>query len=210
MTIDDLLDQSRPRITARSPRLLRDLNLLTAEAAERGHHSRFRRRTVIAAVLTVSLFGLASAAVASGHLPFAWRAATGTHCSILSADVSLAGPANWNELAYRSSTDAQRKAALQEANRFLRGYDYSKVNVQAAIAEYAQEHSREMAAIPIDEADPAPEPVGDELEQVALEYHVTTAMRSHIESLGLPFGVLQPAYDTNGEIGPDGVFRCTS
>jgi hypothetical protein len=210
MGLDDLLDQSQPSIAVRTPQLIEDLHLLATETTAMQSTWRYRRRGVAISMAAIALVGLGTGVAATGHLPFYWRGATGNHCSIISATASLAGQTNWNTQAFRTSTPAQRQAAVKEANRYLASYDFSAVNISAAIDEFELAWARETTATQPPRSDPAPKPVGDDLEQQAIQNHVTTDLRGHLEKLGLPFGVLEPAYEYNGAVGTDGIFRCSS
>ena len=55
MTLDELLDNSRPQITQRTPELLADLRLLASEPSAKQSKPKVRRRATIAAFLAVSV-----------------------------------------------------------------------------------------------------------------------------------------------------------
>ena len=77
MTLDELLDNSRPQIAQRTPELLADLRLLASEPSAKQSEPKVRRRATVAAFVALSVVGLGTAAVASGHLPFGWTTTTG-------------------------------------------------------------------------------------------------------------------------------------
>ena len=208
MTLDELLDNSRPQIAQRTPELLDDLCLLARETSAKSSQPRGRRRATIASLVAIAVFGLGTAAVASGHLPFGWTTTTGGHCLITSASVIMADPTTTgSEAAFQHSTTAQREAAVKEANRYLTGYEFAGIDVPSAVATWKRSEAAAIAAQPV-ASERQPRLEGDELEVEAMRYRVQSDLKTHIEKLGLPFDALMPSFESTGTVGPDGVFRC--
>jgi len=209
MTLDELLDNSRPQIAQRTPELLADLRLLASEPSAKQSEPKVRRRATVAAFVALSVVGLGTAAVASGHLPFGWTTTTGRHCFITSASAALTDPTTtWSAAASQHSTAAQREATVREANRYLRGYDFAAIDVPSAEATWKRAEAAAIAAQPV-ASERQPRLEGDELEVEAMRYRVQSDLKRHIEKLGLPFDVLMPSFEYTGTRGTDGVFRCS-
>jgi hypothetical protein len=207
MDLDDLLATANPPTIERGRALLDDLDGLVLEARAARRQKRRTAHWTIAGVTAVAIFGTGTAAVASGLLPFGWTSKQGGRCLITSATVEIAGIANYNAAAFASTTVKQRQDTLQEARRYLAGYDYKAIDVNAAITTW----QRAAASVIAGQSDPSerqPRLEGDALENEALIYRVESDLNAHLKQLGLHPEVVTTSVEYTGRTGADGVFRC--
>lgn len=207
MDLDEMLAMANPTVIERGRGLLDDLDGLALEARAARSRKRRAARWTIVGVAAVAVFGTGSAAVASGFLPFGWTSEQGGRCLITSVAVEIAGAADDNEAAFASTTAKQRRDTLLEARRFLAGYDYEAINVDAAIATWQRAEAAAIADQP-DPSERAPLLEGDLLENRALNYRIGLDLEAHLKKWGLHPEVLVSTGSFTGEVGTDGVFRC--
>lgn len=170
MDLDEMLATANPTVIERGRGLLDDLDGLALEARAARSRKRRAARWTIVGVAAVAVFGTGSAAVASGFLPFGWTSEQGGRCLITSVAVEIARAADDNEAAFASTTAKQRRDTLLEARRFLAGYDYEAINVDAAIATWQRAEAAAIADQP-DPSERAPLLEGDLLENRTRPQH---------------------------------------
>ena len=207
MDLDEMLGAANPSTVERSQALLEDLSGLALEARATRRGKRRAVRWTIAGVASAAVFGVGSAAVAAGLLPFGWTSKQGGHCMITSATVQIAGIATSNEAAFASTTPKQRQETLHEASRYLAGYDYKAIDIAAAVATWRRAEAVAIAGQP-NPAEKQPRLEGDELESQSIIHRVELDLDAHLTNLGLNPQVLTPDFGYTGRVGTDGVFRC--
>jgi hypothetical protein len=186
MNLDDLLDQSAPPVSQRTPALRSELNdlVLTTEAAARPR--RFLRTASVSLVAIAALGCGTTAAMASGIIPtpswIPWVTTSQTNCEMYFV-VEAAGLAG--EPKTRTYSVAEGEHAARVANDFLASFDYTTIDKAAVIREYQAREDEAIAALP-DPAERPPRTTGSELEIAAVGAQVAKELRAHLESQGIP------------------------
>jgi hypothetical protein len=207
MDLDEMLATANPPTIERGQALLDDLDELVGEARAARRRKRRVARWSIVGVAAAAIFGTGTAAVATGHLPFHWTSEQGGRCVITSATVEIGVLADDNLAAFASTTAKERLDTVQEARRYLAGYDYRAIDVNAAITTWQRAEAVAIAHQP-DPSERAPRLEGDLLENRALIYRVGLDLQAHLKERGFNPDVLTSGLETNGQVGTDGVFRC--
>ncbi|MEU4195238.1 hypothetical protein AB0E69_25290 [Kribbella sp. NPDC026611] len=168
MELDDLLGKSAPPLTPRTAALEHDLHrmVVDAEAAARPRRRRLRAGAIGGLATTAIAIGT-GAAMATGLVPtptwVPWTTPSGSQCRIqvTVSPVVDERPGDGEPLAHGHS-EADKQAALNEANRFLNSFDYSSIDQAAAIRKFQKAEDAANAGEP-DPAERQPRITGDDL-----------------------------------------------
>ncbi|WP_243057721.1 hypothetical protein [Nocardioides sp. SR21] len=197
MDLDQLLDESAPPVTPRTPRLERDLHDLVAAAEAAGTRSRWPGRVAVAAGVTAGVLGLGAAASAAGILPGwpSFSTSSGQTCSIEVWAEELA-PGE-GEPSSSTFTAAEREETLAAARAYLDDFDYGAVDRDEAIAAW-QGAERRVRAAQDDPAERQPRLTGDDLEVTAVSRWVIDHLRTHLATEGLDIRAVMVGTSTTG------------
>ncbi|ADB35607.1 hypothetical protein Kfla_6615 [Kribbella flavida DSM 17836] len=168
MDLDHLLDSSAPPIARRTADLERELHRLVLDAESAARPRRRSLRIGLAGALATVVIGAGTAGgMAVGLVPaphwVPWTTPAGSQCSIeftVSPVVDL--PPGDGDARSRGHSAAEKQAAVAEANRFLKSFDYSSIDQAAAIREFQKAEDAAIAGQP-DPAERQPRTTGDDL-----------------------------------------------
>lgn len=139
-SLDSMLTDSAPPITARTADLERGLHALVTDAESCAAPARrgLRSRLAISGLTAVGLFGLSAGASAAGVLPTPeWAPWYENPATTHTQTTASGGVCEFSyaikEVNKDSVNPAAQAAAVAEATDFLRRFDFSAINVSEAI-----------------------------------------------------------------------------
>lgn len=185
MDLDELLDLAAPPTARRTDGLQRELRLLVREAESRARPQRRRLRAALVGVAAAGAVGLGTAtAMAAGVVPtpgwVPWTTDSGSTCEMQ----FTARPLDAGAHSKQRHTDAERRRAVDEANRFLASFDYSSIDEEQAISEFQTEEDAVIRSQP-DPEERQPRLTGDDLALTAVGFEVWDALEAHLTSRGI-------------------------
>lgn len=185
MDLDELLRQAAPRTAPRTDELQRELRVLVREAESTARPQRRTVRATLVGVVTAGAVGLGTAtAMATGVVPtpawIPWTTGSGSTCEMQ----FTARPLDTGAPSARRHTDAERRQAVDEANRFLASFDYSSIDEEQAIREFQAEEDAVIESQP-DPEERQPRLTGDDLVLTAVGSEVWDALEVHLASRGI-------------------------
>jgi hypothetical protein len=148
-SLDDLLRASAPPTTPHTPELARTLATLVsdAEAAAPGR-SRLRPRILIGGLATIGVLGVGATASATGVLPAPWfddPSAQTTQSTPSGPTCELRFRAKGISVQSHPVDNATRAKAVAAADAFLKGFDFSTIDVADVRAELERRVSIDLA-----------------------------------------------------------------
>ncbi len=184
-SLDSLLDASSPPVARRGPELTRELSALVAdtETAVQGRRRRLRSRIALTGAGAVVLSGLGVGASAAGVLPAPHWApwyqspvaartqvvSTGAPCEVSYGVKPVHDPAH-------PVSGPRQALAVAEATRFVRDFDFSTIDLAAALDDVP-------ATAQLSGAGP------EERETFAVLQALQQRLDRHLEGRGLPAAV---------------------
>jgi hypothetical protein len=185
MDLDELLAAAAPPTARRTVDLELELRRLVREVEPTARPQRRRVRAALVGLATAATVALGTAtAMAAGVVPtpgwLPWTTGTGSTCEMQFTARPLFGGATPG----RRYTHAERREAVDEANRFLASFDYASVDEQSAIEEFQAEEDVAINGQP-DPNERQPRLTGDDLAITAVGFEVWDALEDHLRSRGL-------------------------
>lgn len=198
MDLDQLLDASAPRVTARTPELQRDLDHLVSACEDVQFRRRRSARVVLVGGVATAILSLSAvAAAAAGILPGwpSFSTSSGQVCQIRVAATPLAS--GDGEPSSSAFSTAERTDTLAAAQEFLRGFDFDAVDRGQVIAWWKAEESRARSS-QSNLSDQAARLSGDDLEVTAVSLWVVQRLRSHLAAQGLDIRAINVTISSSG------------
>ena len=197
MDLDQLLDASAPRVTARTPELQRDLDHLVAGCEDVQFRRRRSARVVLVGGVAAAILSLSAVASAAGILPGwpSFSTSSGQVCQVQVTATPLAS--GDGEPSSSAFSTAERTATLAAAQEFLGGFDFAAVDRGQAIAWWKAQESgtRPSQSNPSDQA---PRLTGDDLEVTAVSLWVVQRLHSHLAAQGLDIRAINVNTSSSG------------
>jgi hypothetical protein len=185
MDLDELLDNSAPPIAPRTADLERELHQLVLDAGSAARPRRRGLRIGIAGGLATVVIGAGSVGgMASGLVPtpswVPWTTPSGSHCTMefTVSPQEVLPPGEGEPLAH-GHTEAQKRAAVAEAQRFLKSFDYTTIDQAAAIRKFQKDEAA-ANAMQADPAERSPRLTGDDLAIAAVGSEVWQRLKADL------------------------------
>lgn len=190
MNLDHLLDSSAPSTAPRTAELDRELHRMVLDAESAARPVKRSLRIGLAGALATVVFGAGTAgAMAVGLVPtpkwVPWTTLSGSHCAIeFTVNPVIEGRPGDGDPRQHGHSEADKQAAVAEANRFLKSFDYSSIDQAAVIRKYQKEEDAAIAA----QSDPAERPpraTGDDLALTAVGAEIWHRLDAHLTAKNL-------------------------
>ena len=200
MDLDRLLDSSAPPIAPRTAVLESELHRLILDAEAAARPARRGLRIGLAGALATVVIGAGTAgAMAAGLVPtpqwVPWTTPAGSQCGfdITVSPVIKLAPGDGDPRQHGHS-EAEKQAAVAEANRFLKSFDYSSIDQAAAIRKFQKGEDAAIAAEPPGERQPRM--TGDDLALMAVAAEIWDRLEADLTAKNLePYALTYiPAY----------------
>lgn len=181
-SLDDLLDGSAPPATPRTAELERELAALISEAESGAlRRSRSRKRILIAGLATIGVVGAGATASATGLLPQPWfdtPSARTTQPTSNGTSCDLAFRAKGHDDPAHPVDAATRDEAVRTADTFLKGFDFSTIDIDEAMKRLPPRATADTERGPAETV--------EQYETYAVQTELDRLVGAHLSAHGLP------------------------